>query len=849
MPPKATSDGQELPTKEQALFRQLVKQYESKLYKKGLKTADAILKKCPTNGETLAMKGLLCNCLNRKEEAYTLVKEGVKNNLRSQVCWHVYGLLYRSDRNYDEAIKCYKNALRMEKDNVTVLRDLAQLQIQMRDIGGFLETRQRLLELKPTVRQSWVSLALAHHLQGNYDVAAVILEQYEATMDQVMINMEQYEHSEILLYKVSILKEGGKFEEALQALDKAEDARQIKDVISAMEIRAALLYSLNRYPEAAAVYRKLLKINMENYEYHRKYIAAVFKGQGEMGEEALEKCYTEDLRHACSNSTACKRLPLDFLSGQKFETALRVFVEPYLEKGIPSLFSELKPLYADKAKVEIIDKTLQDMCTKFTGKQSAWVYLCLAFHHCECGRFKEAFKAIDTCIELQPDLIEAHSAKSKILDIAGDSEGAALVADRARRMDLADRFLNCQASMALFKACKAEQAEEVSHLFTKVGDQGNNFYDMQATWYEISSGDCYLKLKDYGQALKRFKKVDEHFADFVEDQFDFHAYCLRKQTMRSYVDALRMLDNIYSNKTYALAVERAVGIYLHLFDNPQKSEEELLEERIASMSVEDAKKERQKLRKLTAKKKKQEESETVATKDAQGRRIDPDPKGERLLKTQDPLGEANKMVQNLLSGASDDVQSHVLAYRVHIRRNRALLALKHINKAIKLSSATAPLVHECIIDIARRVLTKDFQRIYDEKDSLVYDVVQERIEALIGGQDVAAYHQKWKSNIGKFNLESAFSAVKIDYLLDSTNKEDALQAFIKNLEAADFTGISHDTCEQVLLEMTDLLNPSAEILESYKKICANIFTYSRLFMGPDCIDISSLESKMEGLTM
>jgi hypothetical protein len=64
---------------------------QSKLYKKGIKTADAILKKCPTNGETLAMKGLLCNCLNRKDEAYQLVKEGVKNNLRSHVCWHVYG--------------------------------------------------------------------------------------------------------------------------------------------------------------------------------------------------------------------------------------------------------------------------------------------------------------------------------------------------------------------------------------------------------------------------------------------------------------------------------------------------------------------------------------------------------------------------------------------------------------------------------------------------------------------------------------------------------------------------------------------------------------------------------------
>ena len=38
-------------------------------------------------------------------------------------------LLYRSDRNYDEAIKCYKNALRLEKDNIQILRDLALLQV------------------------------------------------------------------------------------------------------------------------------------------------------------------------------------------------------------------------------------------------------------------------------------------------------------------------------------------------------------------------------------------------------------------------------------------------------------------------------------------------------------------------------------------------------------------------------------------------------------------------------------------------------------------------------------------------------------------------------------------------
>ena len=41
-------------------------------------------------------------------------------------------LLYRGDRNYTEAIKCYKNALRLDKENFQIMRDLALLQVCMR---------------------------------------------------------------------------------------------------------------------------------------------------------------------------------------------------------------------------------------------------------------------------------------------------------------------------------------------------------------------------------------------------------------------------------------------------------------------------------------------------------------------------------------------------------------------------------------------------------------------------------------------------------------------------------------------------------------------------------------------
>lgn len=56
--------------------------------------------------------------------------------MKSHVCWHVYGLLYRADRQYKDAIKCYNMALKLDKDNLQILRDLSLLQIHTRDLQG-----------------------------------------------------------------------------------------------------------------------------------------------------------------------------------------------------------------------------------------------------------------------------------------------------------------------------------------------------------------------------------------------------------------------------------------------------------------------------------------------------------------------------------------------------------------------------------------------------------------------------------------------------------------------------------------------------------------------------------------
>ncbi|XP_069323041.1 N-alpha-acetyltransferase 16, NatA auxiliary subunit-like [Eulemur rufifrons] len=128
----------QLPPKESSLFKGILKCYKQKQYKNGLKFCKMILSnpKFAEHGETLAVKGLTLNCLGKKE-AYEFVHKGLHNDVKSHVCWRVYGLLQRSDKKYDEAIKCYQNTLKLGKDNLQILRDLSLLQIQMRDFEGY----------------------------------------------------------------------------------------------------------------------------------------------------------------------------------------------------------------------------------------------------------------------------------------------------------------------------------------------------------------------------------------------------------------------------------------------------------------------------------------------------------------------------------------------------------------------------------------------------------------------------------------------------------------------------------------------------------------------------------------
>ncbi|KAJ1976067.1 hypothetical protein H4R34_004109, partial [Dimargaris verticillata] len=171
-----------LPAKEMGLFKSLLKFYELKQYKKGIKVSDQILKKHPNHGETLCMKGLFYANLDQKDKAVTCAKLGITKDITSHVCWHVFGLIHRADRNYTEAAKCYTQALKFDPNNFQILRDLAVLQTQLRQYDQLVQTRHALLQHQPGNSAYWLALVLAHHLTGKPKSALKVMATFEESI-------------------------------------------------------------------------------------------------------------------------------------------------------------------------------------------------------------------------------------------------------------------------------------------------------------------------------------------------------------------------------------------------------------------------------------------------------------------------------------------------------------------------------------------------------------------------------------------------------------------------------------------------------------------------------------------
>ncbi|XP_031415663.1 N-alpha-acetyltransferase 15, NatA auxiliary subunit b isoform X2 [Clupea harengus] len=835
-----------LPPKENALFKRILRCYEHKQYRNGLKFCKQILSnpKFAEHGETLAMKGLTLNCLGKKEEAYELVRRGLRNDLKSHVCWHVYGLLQRSDKKYDEAIKCYRNALKWDKDNLQILRDLSLLQIQMRDLEGYRETRYQLLQLRPAQRASWIGYAIAYHLLEDYEMAAKIIEEFRKTQ-QTSPDKVDYEYSELLLYQNQVLREAGLFKEALEHLTTYE--KQICDKLAVEETRGEVLLKLERYEDATEVYHRLQERNPENWSYYHGLENALKPVSADEKLKIYEEAWVK-----YPKGLVPRRLPLSFLAGEKFCECLDKYLRMNFSKGCPPVFTTLRSLYNDKEKVSIIEElvvgyeTTLNSCRMFNqndGKEEPpttllWVQYFLAQHFDQIGQQSLALDYINAAIESTPTLIELFLVKAKIYKHAGNIREAARWMDEAQALDTADRFINSKCAKYLLKAGLVKEAEDMCSKFTREGASAvENLNEMQCMWFQTECALAYKSMNKLGDALKKCHEIERHFVEITDDQFDFHTYCMRKMTLRSYVELLKLEDVLRMHPFYFKAARTAIHIYLSLHDNPLTDDNKELQADTANLSDKELKKLRNKQRRAQKKAQLEEEKKNAEKekqlKNQKKKKEDDDeeiggPKEElipdKLAKVETPLDEAVKFLTPLKNLVKNKIDTHLLAFEIYFRKEKFLLMLQSVKRAYAIDP-DHPWLHQCLV--------RFFKGVSESKDlpDAVHTVLKQEISRLFGDSNAKSYNQTFLTKHSD-SIPHRLAAAKMMAYLDSSTERKAVELATALEEP--LINRSIQICSDVLDSLGDgsLGDAKETAAESYRAECHKLYPYTLAFMPP-----------------
>ena len=478
---------------------------------------------------------------------------------RSHVCWHVFGLLHRGDRNYNEAIKAYKQALRIDADNLQILRDLSLLQIQMRDLSGFVVTRHNILNLKSNGKINWLAFALAKHLTGDLRGAISVIDIYLGTLGEGAPELSRgFEASELALYRNRILAEiPNNYKEALDHLIACENV--VVDRTSLLVARATYQYKLGQFADAKKTIMDIFDRGLiENYKMHSLFMCATLELDNEILDEALKlpgtrtlasmipltdeqkeillDAYKTEIYPSYQKSKSVLRIPMNLVDGERFRSSLDIFIRTALVKGVPSLCNELRsfllvekdgryevasdpvdvklhPRY--KLICQLVDgylstlksayKLLPDDEHEEPPSTELWTLYLRAGLHELAAEYSSGIELLDQCLEHTPTAVDAFELKARLLKAAGDIKSAVEVIDHGRDLDRQDRYINNQTTKYMLEAGMEKEALERISMFTKhEGNPEVNLYEMQCSWYELGLGACLMQKKEWGKALKKY---------------------------------------------------------------------------------------------------------------------------------------------------------------------------------------------------------------------------------------------------------------------------------------------------------------------------------------------------------
>ncbi|KAG2456290.1 NAA16 acetyltransferase, partial [Polypterus senegalus] len=268
--------------------------------------------------------------------------------------------------------------------------------------------------------------------------------------------------------------------------------------------------------------------------------------------------------------------------------------------------------------------------------------------------------------------------------------------DEAQSLDTADRFINSKSAKYMLRANMIKEAEEMCSRFTREGASSvENLNEMQCMWFQTECAAAFQRLGKYGDALKKCHEIERHFLEITDDQFDFHTYCMRKMTLRAYVDLLKLEDALRRHTFYFKAAKCAIEIYLKLHDNPLAIDNKEQEVNSGNMSAKELKKmlskqrraqkkakleeerkhaERERQQKYLKKKRDEEEEETSGPKEELvPEKLERQTATGKYSRVKDcAYGEEDEMVRVVFDTNSAKLREKVLSARTKVTLNKAM---------------------------------------------------------------------------------------------------------------------------------------------------------------------------------
>ena len=582
-------------------FQMALKEFDAKRYEKVEKLCDRMISKNPKDDQALALKGLNYYFLQKPELGEQILKQALKANFKSPVAWHFYAIFHKEKGNYSQAMKSYNKALNFAPTNFNIIRDLSYMQLYLRQLDSFVQTCKLGVENKPGMLINWVTLAFSYSLVKDYKSALAALNSVEKLGKETL---KKNDIHELKLFNAMIQSKDKKYEEAMNYLIhfKSEliDKPMVYDMIVQNAIKAkkyniGLDYctkALNLNPDNInlILYYFIMKINQNDFQPKTYNDLLNIQENYKYLKDMTEVLY--ELKNNYPKSKIIKNLELSFSQNEEFEKKFENYFINQLEITIPSIFINIQFIYKlQPHKIKIIQKILDKYNANIKSSSKindnldlpihvAWIYFYEAQHYLFLSELEEAINYINVAIDITPSVIEFYMVAAKIFKHSYMIDNYILAYDKARMLDVGDRYLNAKTAKIYLRSGDIEKNSELMKEFVSDPLTEENIKFTETLWYLNECGGAFLIKKNIIRSHYCFKNVINVFLAIIKDQVDFYNFCLRRNMLKDLYHTIVFLNGIAKNKYVIQALIKIDIIYNYLKanENNKELEEKFIQE-------------------------------------------------------------------------------------------------------------------------------------------------------------------------------------------------------------------------------------------------------------------------------